>query len=237
MDPASYVYIPASQEVGKRECRALLEEVGAALWITADGGEIPCATLLPTLWRGDTLTAHASGHNEQFARIDDEVPCRVVVQGPNSYISPRWLPSVQSSENGGAARGRAEGRGVGTWNYQQVQIAGMRRVHRDTDRLRDEMTTLAEDFDEKRIADGCPSDAHRGPWTHDEAPTAYYEAMMHGVVGLELRVTEVKGRFKLGQNRTELDRSGASAGLRERGRGQDLAVADAMDDATPLYEG
>ena len=92
-------------------------------------------------------------------------------------------------------------------------------------------------LNEKRIADGCPSDAHRGPWTHDEAPTAYYEAMMHGVVGLELRVTEVKGRFKLGQNRTELDRSGASAGLRERGRGQDLAVADAMDAATPLYEG
>jgi transcriptional regulator len=59
--------------------------------------------------------------------------------------------------------------------------------------------------------------------------------MLHGVVGLELRITEVVGRFKLSANRTELDRDGVATGLRTRGRPRDLAVAAAMDAATPLF--
>ena len=126
----SYVYLPPSQSATEDECRALLEDAGAALWIT--GGEgVPSATLLPTLWRGDSLIAHASGHNEQFTTIDGEVPCRVVVQGPDAYVSPRWYPSIQPVSEGGAARGRAEGRAVGTWNYQQVQFAGVLTTYRD----------------------------------------------------------------------------------------------------------
>lgn len=236
MDPASYVYLPSSQQADEAQCRALLDEVGAGLWITARDGLVPDATLLPTMWRGNTLIAHASGHNEQFL-FEGEVPCRVVVQGPHSYISPRWLPSVQSPADGGAARGRAQGRAVGTWNYQVAQFAGVLTCHTDRDRLREEMTALGEGVDAARMAEGCPADAHRGPWTHHEAPADYYEAMLRGVVGLELRITEVVGRFKLGQNRTRLDREGASSGLRERGRVQDIGVADAMDAATPLYEG
>lgn len=236
VDPTSYVYVPSSQQVDEAACRALLVDVGAGLWITAGDG-VPNATLLPTLWQGDTLIAHASAHNEQFAAIEGELPCRVVIQGPHSYISPRWLPTVQGMEHGGQARGRAEGRAVGTWNYQQVQIAGVLTIHRDVARLRDEVTQLGQASDAQRMAEGCPADAARGPWTVDEAPEDYYEAMLHGLLGLELRVTDVQGRFKLGQNRTAADRVGVASGLRGRGRGQDVAVAKAMDEATPLYGG
>ena len=69
---------------------------------------------------------------------------------------------------------------------------------------------------------------------HPEAPADFYEAMLQGIVGLELRITEVVGRFKLSGNRTEVDRDGVATGLRDRGRPRDLAVADAMDAATPL---
>ncbi|HMR47973.1 MAG TPA: FMN-binding negative transcriptional regulator [Arachnia sp.] len=232
-DLSSYVYCPPSQLITDEAlCRALLAEAGAALWITGDG--VPSATLLPTVWQGSCLLAHASAHNEQFPISDTPVPCRVVVQGPDAYVSPRWYPSVQSTEHGGSAKGRATGRAVGTWNYRQVQIAGWLRVHHDVDRLRAEVIDQAQQFDAQRIADGA-SDTPRGAWTPEEAPGPFLDAMLAGIVGLELEITEVVGRFKLSQNRTRADREGIIAGLHERGRTRDLDVAAATAAATPLY--
>lgn len=231
--PESYVYLPASQsEADAAACRELLEQVGAGLWIT-EGPGVPTATLLPTLWSGDRLISHASAANLQFPPGTDRVACRVVVQGPHTYVSPRWYPSVQP----GTARGRATGRAVGTWDYEQVQFAGWLRTHTDPRRLREEVRAHAEWFDAQRMADSTvgPSDAQRGPWRLDEAPREFIEAMLRGIVGLELEITDVVGRFKLSQNRTQGDRDGVATGLRERGRDQDLAVADAVDRATPLY--
>lgn len=234
--PASTVYCPPSQRVDADACRELLREVGAALWITPGDG-VPSATLLPTTWRDDRLLAHASSHNEQFHIPEDvAVPCRVVIQGAHSYVSPRWYPSVQPPADGGEARGRAEGRAVGTWNYSQAQIAGWLRVHRDLERLRTEVLGQGHQVDAERFEPGSPpSDAHRGPWSPTEAPPQFLEPMLRGIIGLELEITEVVGRFKLSQNRTATDRAGVATGLRERGRPQDLAVADATDEATPLY--
>lgn len=234
--PASQVYVPRSQRVGTAECRRLLSEVGAGLWITSQDGSAPSATLLPSLWLEDRLIAHASAHNAQFSGLTGRVPCRVVVQGADAYISPRWYPSIQPREHGGATRGRAEGRAVGTWDYEQVQIAGWLTVHRDRARLRHEVAELATVHDTERLADGCPADAARGPWSPAEAPAQFLEAMLEGIVGLELQITDVVGRFKLSQNRTGADRSGAVAGLHERGRARDRAVAEAIEDAVPLYD-
>lgn len=232
-DPGSYVYCPPSQLVtDETQCRELLSDIGAALWITGEG--VPSATLLPTTWQGNHLLAHASAHNEQFAPSAEPVPCRVVVQGADTYISPRWYPSVQAAEHGGNAKGRAEGRAVGTWNYRQVQFAGWLHVHRDPERLRRDVMTQAQQLDAQRIADGA-SDADRGAWSTAEAPHDFLEAMLEGIVGLDLEITEVVGRFKLSQNRTEADRAGVVAGLRERGRVRDLNVAEATSAATPLY--
>lgn len=232
--PPSYVYCPPSHQATPEQCRALLEEVGAALWITGGAG-VPSATLLPTLWHGDRLLAHASGHNEQFQVGDDPIACRVVIQAAGSYVSPRWYPSVQPAEHGGSPKGRSEGRAVGTWNYRQVQIAGWLRIHRDVERLRREVTELGERSDAERFEGACPADAARGPWHPDEAPADFMAAQLRGIVGLELQITEVVGRFKLSRNRTELDRTGIVEGLRERGRPQDLEVADATESAEPLY--
>lgn len=237
--PYSRVYCPASQRVDDWEqCRALLEDVGAASWITASKG-VPDVTLLPTVWRGGLLLAHASVQNEQFDLPQDAaIPCRVVVQGPQTYVSPRWYPSIQPPELGGSARGRAEGRAVGTWDYLQVQIAGILRVHRDVPRLRSEVMGQAEDLDAARLVDTPQAADHaRGPWTQHEAPRDFTDAMFHGIVGLELEITEVVGRFKVSRNRTEVDRAGVVEGLRERDRERDHRVADAVAAAPPLPRG
>lgn len=237
--PASTAYVPASQRVDDVErCRALLSEVGAALWITGGDGA-PSATLLPTVWEGERLIAHASAHNPQFDLANDErVPCRVLIQGSHTYVSPRWYPSIQPAEHGGAARGRAEGRAVGTWDYEQVQIAGWLTVHRDTRRLRGEVMAQARSVDAARLADTPgAADAERGPWSGAEAPSEFMAAMLQGIVGVELEITEVVGRFKLSRNRTDADRAGVVAGLRERGRDRDLRVADAVEAVDPLPRG
>lgn len=230
-----YVYCPPSQRVDEDACRGLLDRVGAGLWLTCPPGAAPSATLLPTMWDGGRLIAHASSHNRQFTGIDGEVACRVVVQGSDAYISPRWYPSIQSPDHGGAARGRAQGRAVGTWDYEQAQIAGVLRTFTDRGRLRDDVTRLAHAHDDQRIAQGCPADAHRGPWRTGELPADFFDAMLHGIIGLELEITDVVGRFKLAQNRTEGDREGIVAGLTRRGRPVDLALSEAISTATPLY--
>ena len=237
--PLSRVYCPASQRVDDWEqCRALLAEMGAASWITGTGG-VPDVTLLPTVWRGELLIAHASGHNAQFDLPDNEpVACRVVVQGPHTYVTPRWYPSVQPPELGGSARGRAEGRAVGTWDYTQVQIAGWLRVHRDPERLHSQVLGQAEQLDAARMAETPHgADQARGPWLKSEGPPDFMAAMLQGIVGLELEITEVVGRFKVSRNRTEADRDGVVEGLRERGRDRDLHVADAVAAAPPLPRG
>lgn len=234
--PRNRVYVPASQRVEDLgRCRALLAEVGAALWITGGDG-VPEVTLLPTVWEGDRLIAHASIRNEQFRLPEGEaVACRVVVQGAHTYVTPRWYPSIQSDEDGGVAKGRAVGRAVGTWDYEQVQIAGWLRTHHDPERLRAEVLGQATAIDSERLADvpGAP-DAHRGAWTDAEAPDDFMAAMMQGIVGLELEITEVVGRFKLSRNRTDADRAGIVAGLRMRGRDRDRRVADAVAAVEPL---
>lgn len=235
VEPNGYVYCPPSQRADEQACRDLLERVGVGLWLTCAPEGAPSATLLPTMWDGGRLIAHASSHNRQFTGIDGEVACRVVVQGSDAYVSPRWYPSVQGAVHGGTAKGRAEGRAVGTWDYEQAQIAGVLRTFTDRDRLRDDVTRLAHANDDQRIAQGCPADAHRGPWRTDELPGDYFEAMLLGIVGLELEITDIVGRFKLAQNRTEGDREGIVAGLTRRGRPVDLALGEAISAATPLY--
>lgn len=238
-DPPSRVYCPASQRVDDwDQCRDVLREVGAASWITGGPG-VPEVTLLPTMWHDGYLLAHASAHNLQFDLPDDTpVPCRVVVQGPHTYVSPRWYPSVQPPELGGSARGRAEGRAVGTWDYTQVQIAGWLRVHRDRERLHAEVLEQARQLDAARLQDTPhSSDRARGPWSEREAPADFTAAMLQGIVGMELEITEVVGRFKVSRNRTEVDKDGVVEGLRERGRDRDHRVADAVAAAPPLPRG
>lgn len=107
------------------------------MWISGEG--IPGVTLLPTMWEGDHLMAHAVVQNEEFNLPEGaRRPWRVLVQCPHTYISPRWSPGFQPTGHGGAARGRAEGRAVGTWDYEQVQIAGGLSVYHAPDRLRAE---------------------------------------------------------------------------------------------------
>jgi transcriptional regulator len=189
------------------ELRRFVAEARVGWLVTSREGAAPSASLLPVLWRADTVVAHFAKANSHWREIDDDGLALLIISGPDAYISPSWYAA------------KAEhGKVVPTWNYSAVHLTGTTRVHEDPEWLRAVVTDL--------------TDRHEGerdhPWHVDDAPEAYIDGQLRGIVGLELTVTGVEGKAKLSQNRSLADRDGVITGLREGPRASDQVVADAM---------
>jgi transcriptional regulator len=142
------------------------------------------------------LRAHVARANPLWSSARDDVDSLVVFQGPHGYVSPAWYPS------------KAEhGKVVPTWNYVMVQGRGRLRAIDDTAWLRSFVTRLTERHERDRPA----------PWAVDDAPAAYIETMLGAIVGIEIVLSSLVGKWKVSQNRPAADRAGVAAGLlRER---------------------
>jgi len=121
-----------------------------------------------------------------------------IFTGPQAYVSPSWYPSKQE-----------DGRVVPTWNYLVVHAHGTLRLVDDGVWLR----RVLQDLTDAQEA-GFPH-----PWGVDDAPGDYLEKLLEAVVGIELTVTRLVGKWKASQNRTPADRAGVVEGLRVRGDG------------------
>jgi len=164
---------------------------------TADG---PTADLIPfLLYPGEgehgTLRAHVARANPVWKALADGAPVLVVFQGPEAYISPNWYETK-----------RTTGKAVPTWNYAMVQARGAAHAVEDAAWLR-------------RLLDDL-TDAHEGtmpePWSVGDAPPDYIATMMRAIVGIELPVSQLTGKWKVSQNRDMADRANIAAGLRTR---------------------
>lgn len=150
-----------------------------------------------------TLAGHLARANpHRSAACDGEA--LVIFQGPNAYVTPSWYPSKA-----------AHGRVVPTWNYEAVHVYGEIVWREDADWLRANVEALTRRFEAGRSI----------PWSVEDAPVAYVDRLIAGVVGVELRIMRVEAKRKLSQNRPQADREGVIAGL-EIGDGQ--PVADLM---------
>jgi transcriptional regulator len=109
---------------------------------------------------------------------------------------------------------------VPTWNYTSVHFTGPVTFHRDPGWLRDLVTRLTEKYE----------NALDQPWHPQDAPPAFIEGQLRGIVGVEMTVTRVEAKAKLGQNRSAADRAGAISGLRAGPGGDPHAIADLMQD-------
>lgn len=181
----------------------------AAGWFVTAGapGSAPEATLLPVIWTGDTVIAHAARANMQWRDLADDTPGLVIVPGPAAYVSPSWYWSK-----------REHGRAVPTWNYSAVHLTGTLRVHEDPAWLRRAVTELTDVHEGGRVE----------PWEVTDAPKAFVAGQLRGIVGIELTVTGVEAKAKLSQNRSDADRAGVIDGLRAEPSPQAHAVAEAM---------
>lgn len=140
-----------------------------------------------------TLKAHLSRANAQWRNFDPDQEALVVFQGPEAYITPSWY-----------AAKREHGKVVPTWNYAIVQARGRLTIRDDPDWLLRQITALT-DMQEAPQPE---------PWTVGDAPAPFVAAQLKGIVGVEIEITRIEGKWKVSQNRAEADRLGVSAGLR-----------------------
>jgi transcriptional regulator len=195
---------------------------------TFDGAELT-ATLLPVIWDQDDSSSHTSGNgdgsgngdaagygrllghialaNRQWETAQPGVPALAIVHGPQAYISPGWY-----------AAKREHGRVVPTWNYVTVHFTGPVTFHRDPEWLRGFVTRLTGKYE----------NARQHPWYVTDAPPAYVDGQLRGIVGVELTVTRVEAKAKLSQNRSAADQAGTIAGLRGEGDPASAEIADLM---------
>jgi transcriptional regulator len=150
------------------------------------------------------LRGHVSRANPQWRDISADVQALAIFYGPHHYITPSWYPSKTET-----------GRVVPTWNYVAVHAYGPFRIVENPDWLHSHLTNLTT--------------AHEAqfskPWNLEDAPVEYIEAMAKGIVGVELRIQRLEGKWKVSQNRSASDRDGVVRGLEELDSPESRAMA------------
>lgn len=145
---------------------------------------------------GDVLRAHLAKANPQLLDLREQAPALVLFQGPQAYISPSSYPTKQE-----------HGKVVPTWNYVIVQVWGTPTVIDDNDWLLGQIGELTEAHESKRAQ----------PWKVADAPQPFVEAQLKGIVGLELPISRIEGKWKVSQNQPEQNQRGVIAALRSEG--------------------
>jgi transcriptional regulator len=148
-----------------------------------------------------TLRLHLARANPQWRELEAVEECLVVFQGPQDYVTPSWY-----------ATKRETAKVVPTWNYATVHAWGKPRVMKDDAWLRKQIEDLTTSRESLRAE----------PWAVSDAPEDFVTTQMRAIVGVEIPISRIEGKWKMSQNRPEADRAGVIAGFREAG---DEAIA------------
>ena len=152
-----------------------------------------------------TLRGHVARTNPAWREITAGSEVLAIFQGDDRYISPSWYPTK-----------REHGKVVPTWNYAVVHAHGRIEWHHETAWLRELVETLT-DLHERDSAQ---------PWRVADAPPAFVEGMLQRIVGFEIPIAALDGKWKVSQNRTAVERAAVVAELRARGDAVSLAMAE-----------
>jgi transcriptional regulator len=146
-----------------------------------------------------TLRAHVARANPLWQRCPSGSPVLVIFRGAEAYVSPSWYPSKHEAH-----------RQVPTWNYEVVHAHGTLAVHDDERFVRGLVARLTRHHEA----------AEPRPWKMGDAAPGFIDDMLRQVVGIEIAVTSLVGKSKLGQNKDARDRLGAAEALAARGSGE-----------------
>ncbi|QSR49181.1 FMN-binding negative transcriptional regulator [Aeromonas veronii] len=142
------------------------------------------------------LRAHVARNNPLWQEAKDGDNVLVIFKAADAYISPSWYPSKHDHH-----------KQVPTWNYSVVHAHGRIQIRDDARFVRRLLANLTRHHEA-----GEPT-----PWKMADAPREYMETMVQAVVGIEIEIERLVGKFKLGQNKDEADRQGAAHALHARG--------------------
>lgn len=179
----------------------------AALVSTADAGLV--ANHLPLLFDPaegphGTLTGHLARANDQWQTFGS-AEVLAIFQGPQAYISPAWYPTKHET-----------GKAVPTWNYAVVHVWGTVETFEDPARLRGFLTRLTDRHEALRPI----------PWAVADAPADYIDNLLRAIIGVEIRITRIEGKWKASQNQPERNREGVVGGLKSELGDQGTAMAE-----------
>jgi len=163
----------------------------------------------PTEGDKGTLRGHVSRANPVWKDVAGAGKALAIFQGPQCYITPSWYPSKQ-----------ADGKVVPTWNYAVVHAYGKARAVADRGWLLEHVTQLTATQEAGRAQ----------PWRVSDAPVDYIEQMLGGIVGVEIPIARLEGKWKVNQNRGPADRLGVVAGLEAQGTERSRAMAALVSD-------
>ena len=192
------MYLPSHFEENRSATlRALIENHPLGTLITQDRSDALQADPIPFILDGGpgehgTLHGHVARANPLGRATREDVDALVVFHGAQSYVSPGWYPSKAQ-----------HGKAVPTWNYIVVQARGRLQAIDDREWLRAFVTRLTERHEAHLPA----------PWQVSDAPPDYLEAMLGAIVGIEIEIASLVGKWKTSQNRSAADRAGVVEGL------------------------
>ena len=152
-----------------------------------------------------SLIGHVARGNALWQEHDPAIEALVVFQGPSAYISPNWYPTKQETHQV-----------VPTYNYAVVHVYGRLIVHDDQKWLRGAVGRLTKAMEARQ----------QEPWRMGQAPAAFIETQLGNIVGIEIAISCVYGKWKMSQNRPVADKEGAAAGLQARGDAVEAQVAE-----------
>jgi transcriptional regulator len=152
-----------------------------------------------------TLRGHVSRMNPQWRDSLPHIAALAIFQGPSAYITPSWYPSKEQT-----------GRVVPTYNYVVVHAHGSLKTYEDPELLLRNVRALTE-LHEASFAER---------WSVDDAPADFIREQLKGIVGIEIPISRLEGKWKVSQNRVPADRQGVIDGLRSAGDVKSLAMAD-----------
>ncbi len=154
-----------------------------------------------------TLRGHVARANPMWTDFSNTTESVVIFQGPQAYISPNWYPSKH--ENGKA---------VPTWNYAVVHAHGFLTIREDADWILQLVSDLTN----------AHESTQRLPWQVSDAPKDYIDKLLGAIVGIEIPINRLVGKWKVSQNRSDADRLGIAAGLQSKNTEASRAAADTV---------
>jgi transcriptional regulator len=173
--------------------------------LVSNGAEGPVANAIPFLLDAPSLLnadvppngrlrAHLARANPHWRLLADNPlsPVLVVFQGADAYVTPSWYETK-----------RETGKVVPTWNYAIVQVRGTVKVIEDQAWLARQISDLTLSQEGSREA----------PWAVTDAPATFIQSQIKGIIGLEIEIMAMHGKWKVSQNRPAADRAGVAEGL------------------------
>ena len=210
------MYIPKPFQIDDwNEITSFVKRHPAINLVTVGADGNPISTLLPAVWDTSnlnegfygTLVTHISKGNDQWKSIKNGQVGLAIIQGAQAYVSPTNYEKKLTDH-----------KVVPTWNYQMVHLTGTLEVSEDRELLRQIVSGLTDFHEGNRSK----------PWSASESDSEYFEAQLGGIVAITMTVTKVEAKYKLSQNRSEVDQKNIAEDLSKSAKSEEREISSEM---------